>query len=163
MIILFIYLLLYWVFAVCMGFSLAAVSGASLCCGAQVSHCGGLSCWDMWNLPGLGIKPSVPCVGRRVLIHCATREVSACRFYYALLLPLGLSLPAENPPAMWETWVRSLGWKDPMEKGKATHSSFLAWRIPWTQSIGLPRVGHDWATFTSLHLHNRPTTSVHHH
>ena len=88
---LFIYLLLYWVFAVCMGFSLAVVSGASLCCGAQVSHCGGLSCWDMRNLPGLGIKPSVPCVGRQVLIHCATREVSACRFYYALLLPLGLS------------------------------------------------------------------------
>ena len=36
------------------------------------------------------------------------------------------------PPAMWETWVRSLGWEDPLEKGKATHSSFLAWRIPWT-------------------------------
>ena len=37
-----------------------------------------------------------------------------------------------NPPAMWETWVRSLGWEDPLEKGKATHSSVLAWRIPWT-------------------------------
>ena len=37
----------------------------------------------------------------------------------------------KNPPAMQETWVRSLGGKDPMEKGKATHSSFLAWRIPW--------------------------------
>ena len=35
-------------------------------------------------------------------------------------------------PAMWETWVRSLGWGDPLEKGKATHSSVLAWRIPWT-------------------------------
>ena len=35
-------------------------------------------------------------------------------------------------PAMWETWVRSLGWEDPLEKGKATHSSILAWRIPWT-------------------------------
>ena len=33
--------------------------------------------------------------------------------------------------AMWETWVRSLGWEDPLEKGKATHSSILAWRIPW--------------------------------
>ena len=32
---------------------------------------------------------------------------------------------------MWETWVRSLGWEDPLEKGKATHSSILAWRIPW--------------------------------
>ena len=35
----------------------------------------------------------------------------------------------KNQPAMWETWVRSLGWKDPLEKGKATHSSILAWRI----------------------------------
>ena len=38
----------------------------------------------------------------------------------------------KNPPAMWETWVRSLGWEDLLEKGKATHSSILAWRIPWT-------------------------------
>ena len=37
-----------------------------------------------------------------------------------------------NPPAMQETWVRSLGWEDPLEKGKATHSSILAWRISWT-------------------------------
>ena len=38
----------------------------------------------------------------------------------------------KNPPAMQETWVRSLGWEDPLEKGKATHYSILAWRIPWT-------------------------------
>ena len=38
----------------------------------------------------------------------------------------------KNLPAMWETWVWSLGWKDPLEKGRATHSSILAWRIPWT-------------------------------
>ena len=38
----------------------------------------------------------------------------------------------KNPPAMLETWVRSLGWKDPLEKGKATHFSILALRIPWT-------------------------------
>ena len=37
-----------------------------------------------------------------------------------------------NLPAMRGTWVRSLGWEDPLEKGKATHSSILAWRIPWT-------------------------------
>ena len=37
----------------------------------------------------------------------------------------------KNPPAMWETWVQSLGWEDPLDKGKATHSSTLAWRIPW--------------------------------
>ena len=38
----------------------------------------------------------------------------------------------KNPPAIWETWVRSLGWEDPLEKGVPTHSSILAWRIPWT-------------------------------
>ena len=37
----------------------------------------------------------------------------------------------KNLSVMWETWVRSLGWEDPLEKGKATHSSILAWRIPW--------------------------------
>ena len=50
----------------------------------------------------------------------------------------------KNPPAMWDTWVRSLGWEDPLEKGKITHSSILAWRIPWTiQSMGSQRVGHN--------------------
>ena len=38
----------------------------------------------------------------------------------------------KNPPAMWETWVLSLGWEDLLEKGKDTHSSILPWRIPWT-------------------------------
>ena len=38
----------------------------------------------------------------------------------------------KNSSAMWETWVRSLGWEDPMEEGKASHSSILVWRIPWT-------------------------------
>ena len=57
--------------------------------------------------------------------------------------------PVKNPPAMWETWVRSLGWEDALEKGKATHSSILAWRIPGTVwSMGSQRVGHNWATFT---------------
>ena len=48
---------------------------------------------------------------------------------------------------MWETWVQSLGWEDPLEEGMATHSSILAWRIPWTeepgglQSMGLHRAG----------------------
>ena len=38
----------------------------------------------------------------------------------------------KNLPAMWETWVRSLGWEDPLEKGKNTHSIIVAWRTPWT-------------------------------
>ena len=39
----------------------------------------------------------------------------------------------KNPPAMWETWTRSLGWEDSLENGMATHSSILAWRIPWVE------------------------------
>ena len=42
----------------------------------------------------------------------------------------------KNLPAMWETWVRSLGWEDPLEEGMATHSSILAWRISWTEGPG---------------------------
>ena len=55
----------------------------------------------------------------------------------------------KNLPAMQEIQVRSLGWEDPLEKGMATHSSILAWEIPWTeepgelQSMGLQRVGHN--------------------
>ena len=57
----------------------------------------------------------------------------------------------KNLPAMWEAWVRSLGWEDPLEKGMATHSSSLAWRIPWTvESMGSQNIGHDWVTFTCL-------------
>ena len=60
-------------------------------------------------------------------------------------------------PAMWETWVQSLGWEDPLEKAMATHSSTLAWKIPWMeetgrlQSMGSQRVGHDWATSLTCH------------
>ena len=69
----------------------------------------------------------------------------------------------KNLPVMRETWVRSLGWEDPLEKGMATHSSILAWRIPWSekpgrlQSMGSQRVGHNWVTLSlSLtHTHTR--------
>jgi len=48
----------------------------------------------------------------------------------------------KNLPAMRETWVQFLGWEDPLEKGMATHSSIIAWRIPWTEEPGrLPSVG----------------------
>ena len=50
----------------------------------------------------------------------------------------------KNSPAMQETCVQSLGWEDPLDKGKATHSSILAWRISWTiYPMGSQRVGHD--------------------
>ena len=60
----------------------------------------------------------------------------------------------KNLPAMQETQVASLGGKDPLKKGMATHSSILAWRIPWTQEPGSHRIGYDWGinafTFTLL-------------
>ena len=63
------------------------------------------------------------------------------------MLPLAQTV--KRLPAMWQTWVQSLGWEDPLEKEMATHSSTLAWKIPWTeepgglQSMGSQRVGHD--------------------
>ena len=74
---------------------------------------------------------------------------------------LGASLVAQmvkNLPIMQQVQVQSLGWEDPLEKGLATHSSILAWRIPWTeepgriQSLGSQRVGHNWATNTLIAL-----------
>ena len=68
-------------------------------------------------------------------------------------------------PAVWETWVQSLGREDHLEKELATHSSTLAWKIPWTedpdriQSMGSQRAGQDWATSLSLSVfHQAPST-----
>ena len=47
-----------------------------------------------------------------------------------------LAQTVKNPPAMWETWVRSLGWEDPLEEDMAIHSSILAWRIPTAENPG---------------------------
>ena len=64
----------------------------------------------------------------------------------------------KNPPIVRETWVRSLGREDPLEKEMATHSSTLAWKIPWMeeptrlQFMGSQRVGHDWAISLSAYL-----------
>ena len=64
----------------------------------------------------------------------------------------------KNLPAMQETWIQSLGWEEPLEKGMATHSGILTWRIPWTeepggvQSTGLQRVRHDSMTNTFKHI-----------
>ena len=58
---------------------------------------------------------------------------------------------ANNPPAMLETWVWSLGWEDPLRKGKATHSSILAWRIPWTDCI-VHGVAKSWSWLSDFHF-----------
>ena len=63
--------------------------------------------------------------------------------------PWSLRLPVKNLSAVQKTWVQSLGQENPLEKGTATHSNILAWRIPWTeqpgglQSVGSQRVRHD--------------------
>ena len=72
----------------------------------------------------------------------------------------------KNLPAMQETQVQFLGWKDPLEMGMAIHFSILAWRIPWTeepgrlQSMGSPRVRHHWVTNTHTHTHTHTHTPV---
>ena len=70
-------------------------------------------------------------------------------FIFLLFMASLVAQMVKRLPAVRETWVRSLGWKDPLEKEMATHSSTLAWRIPWTeepgrlQSMGSQRLGHD--------------------
>ena len=56
-----------------------------------------------------------------------------CKMYTVASLEAQM---VRNPPAMQETWIRSLGWEDPLEKGKATHSGVLAWRIPQPEEPG---------------------------
>ena len=69
--------------------------------------------------------------------------------FYAYIRTVLSGLAVKNLPAVQETWVPSLGWEDPLEKGMPTHSSVLAWRIPWTEEpgglwfMGSQRVRHD--------------------
>ena len=92
-------------------------------------------------------------------LDCASETITTLLIGYIPIqgLPWGLSqsricLKCRKPPAMQETWVQSLGGEDPLEKGMATHSSILAWEIPWTevpaglQSIVSQRVRHALAT-----------------
>ena len=94
--------------------------------------------------------PSVD--GRHLPLFIVTPISSAHTAFYKHRCSLWASLEAQmvkNPPAMQETWVQSLCQEDPLEKGMATHSSILAWRLPWIeepgglQPIGSQRVGHD--------------------
>ena len=65
-------------------------------------------------------------------MYCVLYFYYALYFYWASLV----AQMVKNLPAMQETWVGSLGQEDPLEKGLATHSSILAWRIPWTEEPG---------------------------
>ena len=65
---------------------------------------------------------------RDITLLTEVHIVKAMVFLWAFLV----AQLVKNPLAMWETWIRPLGWEDPLEKGKATQSSVLVWRIPWT-------------------------------
>ena len=65
------------------------------------------------------------------------------QYYWASLV----AQLVKNPSAIWDTWVRSLGWEDPLEKGKATYSRILAWRIPWTFHPN------SWIRLSDFHFH----------
>ena len=96
-----------------------------------------------------GPSRPIPC-GTRLISDqpvCAWMKelTSASGTWASLMAPL-----VKNPPAMWETWVQSLGWEDPLEKEKATHSSILAWGIPCSiQSKGCKELD----TIEQLSLH----------
>ena len=96
---------------------------------------------------------ALPCINK-------TLTLAACRL-------LQVAQMVKNLPARQETRVQSLGWEDPLEEEMATHSSSLAWRIPWTeepgvlQSMGSQRVGHDWLTNTRTHARTHTHTHTH--
>ena len=112
------------------------------------------------DLSNPGIEPRSPAFQADSLpaeLHCGFLKLAAIShgaLYTHGLTILRASLVAQmvkkkNLPALWEIWVPSLGWKDLLEKGTATHFSILAWRIPWTeepgglQSVESQRVGLD--------------------
>ena len=106
-----------------------------------------------WNLDRLGISKIIK-LGFFLLTVFSSIVFFPFMFNYKWK---GVSLVAQmvkNLPAIWKTGVQFLGGEDPLEKEMATHSSILAWRIPWTeeagglQSTGSRRVRHDWATNT---------------
>ena len=78
------------------------------------------------------------------------------KYFHAFWASL-VAQTVKNLPAMWEDWVQPLGWEDPLEDSRATHSSILAWGFPWTeehsrlQSMGSQRIRHSWATKQSTY------------
>ena len=120
------------------------------------------------DFPNPGIEPmslassASPALTGRFFIPITTWKTICIYAYihtYLCMLTSPVAQMIKRLPTMQETQVRSLGWEDPLEKEMATHSSILAWRIPWMevpgelqQSMVLQRVGHNWVTFTSLHI-----------
>ena len=97
-----------------------------------------------------------------ICVHaCARAHTHTHTHIYIYAWASLMAQMVKNLPAMQETWVRFLDWKDPLEKRMVTHSGIIVWRVSWTkephrlQSMGLQRVGHDWATNTyTIYAHN---------
>ena len=113
----------------------------------------------------LPVNPFLSCL--LFLFLCAGSQSRHTNFYlWHASAELRASLVAQMVkilPAVQKTWVRSLGWEDPLQKGTATRSSILAWRIPWAVELcnmGSQRVGHDWATFTFVVWMMHPAQSA---
>ena len=88
-------------------------------------------------------------------------DLTHCWIWRNTMMTIVLTFPGgsvvKNPPAMQEKWIWSLGWEDPLEKEMATHSSILAWEVPWTeelcglQSVGSQRVRRGWSDLAWMH------------
>ena len=124
-------------------------------------------CDCTWRQASFQLCSLLPSPTPKLLYFLSVRDASYVNMMDSFYFPHSLFSPraslmvqmVKNPLAKWETWVRSLGSKDPVEKGMATHSSILAWGIPRTeepggpQSMGSQRVRHNWAIFTySVHI-----------
>ena len=112
--------------------------------------------WMYWSL-----SDPIPQDFHTMFLEFDEGEYDIARlWFYSISHSSLVAQRVKNPPAKQDTWVRSLGWEDPLERGMATHSSILPWRVPWTeepvrlQSIGLQRVRHDWAT-KHTHIHRQ--------
>ena len=104
----------------------------------------------MKNLPGLGTEPVSPALAGKFLSTIPLAKTCFLIYIFSLWASL-VAQKVKNPPTMQETWVRSLGQEDPLEKGMATHSSILAGKshrqeCGRRQSTGSQRVGHNLVT-----------------
>ena len=117
---------------------------------------------DVSHSQGVAFVFSLKSLQSPILSHCKCTEISLSghvfRVYYDIY-PSLVAQTVKNLPSVQKTWLWSLGWEDPLEKGMATHSSILAWRIVWTekpgglQSVGSQRVRHNWVTDTAQQRH----------
>ena len=104
------------------------------------------------TLPNCGRKSTV----QILFFYCSIAKIYI--YFWALLI----AQIVKNPPAVWETWVRSLGWEDPLEEGMATHSSILAWRIPmdgrawWARVHGVAKSRTRLSTAHHIDFYNIP-------